>query len=76
MENIEGVVGFSFGEFRLVATNEISASDLVHQKDRTDAPVTVDGSNLKVASFNVLNYFTSATEIGGDLNPTCKDQRC
>ncbi|ODA32355.1 ExeM/NucH family extracellular endonuclease, partial [Veronia pacifica] len=74
VENLEGVLGFSFREFRLVPTNSVSPADFVHQKDRTDAPTVVDGSNLKVASFNVLNYFTSHSDIGGDLNPMCKDQ--
>ncbi len=72
--NLEGVVGYSFGDYRLVTTNQIVAGDFTHNNDRTDAPADVDGSNLRVASFNVLNFFTSASAIGGDLNITCADQ--
>lgn len=72
--NLEGVIGYSFHDYRLVATNALVASDFVREQDRTAAPKVFEGTNLKVASFNVLNYFTSASAIGGDLNVTCDDQ--
>lgn len=72
--NMEGVIGYSFSDYRLVVTNELVASDFVREEDRTAAPQDFAGTNLKVASFNVLNYFTSASAIGGDLNITCADQ--
>ncbi|MDD1782130.1 ExeM/NucH family extracellular endonuclease [Enterovibrio sp. ZSDZ35] len=72
--NLEGVLGYSFSDYRLVVTNELVASDFVRDGDRTAAPENVAEANIKVASFNVLNYFTSASAIGGDLNVTCDDQ--
>ncbi|WP_325891474.1 ExeM/NucH family extracellular endonuclease [Grimontia sp. NTOU-MAR1] len=72
--NLEGVIGYSFSDYRLVVTNELVASDFVRDEDRTAAPEAFEDTNLKVASFNVLNYFTSASAIGGDLNVTCDDQ--
>ncbi|WP_394212510.1 ExeM/NucH family extracellular endonuclease [Enterovibrio calviensis] len=72
--NLEGVIGYSFSDYRLVTTNTITAGDFVREQDRTAAPQSFDDTNLKVASFNVLNYFTSASAIGGDLNVTCDDQ--
>ncbi|PML79666.1 ExeM/NucH family extracellular endonuclease [Enterovibrio norvegicus] len=72
--NLEGVMGYSFSKYRLVATNEITAGDFVREEDRTAAPEAFADTNVKVASFNVLNYFTSASAVGGDLNVTCDDQ--
>ena len=73
-ENLEGVIAYSYGQYRMIPTNQVEASDFVHLDDRTAAPVEVEGTNLKVASFNVLNFFTSASAIGGDLNASCSDQ--
>ncbi|PSV45767.1 ExeM/NucH family extracellular endonuclease [Photobacterium indicum] len=72
--NLEGIIGFSYGQYRLIPTNNIEPADFIHQNDRTAAPVEYIGGNIKVASFNVLNLFTSASEVGGDLNATCSDQ--
>lgn len=74
IEHLSGVMGFSYDQYRLVATNTITAGDIVHRHDRQDAPATVPNTDIKVASFNVLNYFTSASAIGGPLNVTCKDR--
>ena len=64
---IEGVVGYSFGEFRVnAATGEYAQTN-----PREEAPVDT-GGNFKVASLNVLNYFTTidlsgvTTDIGLD----------
>lgn len=72
--NLEGVIGFSYNNYRLLPTNSVTSADFIHYQDRTVAPEIVTDSNLKVASFNVLNFFTSASSIGGDLNVTCQDQ--
>ncbi|UTM57566.1 ExeM/NucH family extracellular endonuclease [Photobacterium sp. CCB-ST2H9] len=72
--NLEGVIGYSYGEYRLLPTNTVSAADFIHADDRTAAPQDVPESQLKVASFNVLNFFTSDSDIGGALNAMCKDQ--
>lgn len=74
VENLQGVIAYSYGKHRLLPTNTVSPSDFVHINDRTSAPKVITDSNLKVASFNVLNFFTSHSDIGGSLNPTCKDQ--
>ena len=70
VENLEGVIGYSYGEFRLIPeTGEnLEAADFVHAfSDREESPNVPYDSDLKVASFNVLNYFNSG--VGGDSNP-------
>ncbi|SIO17913.1 ExeM/NucH family extracellular endonuclease [Salinivibrio sp. ES.052] len=74
IERLNGVVGYSYSQYRLVTTNTITAGDIVHRRDRQAAPDTVPGADIKVASFNVLNYFTSASAVGGPLNVTCEDR--
>ena len=56
---INGVVNYSFGEFR------ISDATGVYEQTNTrpDAPEDL-GGNFKVASLNVLNYFTTIDESG------------
>jgi predicted extracellular nuclease len=62
----EGVVSFSYGEFRLIVGNMLSAANFIHLTDRSDLPLLKRG-NLRIASFNVLNYFNS--NFGGGRNP-------
>lgn len=75
---LEAMVGYSFNEYRLIVPKDqtLSASDLrrLPENDRQPAPARATGSDLRVASFNVLNYFTSHSSIGGDLNVLCADQ--
>ena len=71
VENLEGVLAYSYGQFRLIPETgeQLEAADFVHDfSDRKDQPELPEGSDLKVASFNVLNYFNSG--VGGDANPT------
>ncbi|WP_299490674.1 ExeM/NucH family extracellular endonuclease [uncultured Shewanella sp.] len=65
---LEGMVTFSDGEYRLVVTNSIAMSDLTHLSDRAAAPELAENADIRVASFNVLNFFNSA--FGGDENAT------
>lgn len=60
LSGIEGVVSYSFGEYRFFVTNQIDRSSLsyTHLKDRSSAPA-ISGDGLKVATMNVLNFFTS-----------------
>lgn len=51
--NLEGVIGFSYNNYRLLPTNSVTSADFIHYQDRTVAPEIVTDSNLKVASFNV-----------------------
>ncbi|MXR71015.1 extracellular exonuclease ExeM [Shewanella sp. JBTF-M18] len=74
LTNLQGVVSYSYNQYRLVATNEIVAGDFIRGDDRVDTPEVATKGDIRVASFNVLNLFTSDSDIGGDLNATCKDQ--
>ncbi|MGL5707105.1 MAG: ExeM/NucH family extracellular endonuclease, partial [Aeromonas sp.] len=77
--NLEATVNYSFGAYRLIVPSDLrlSLADIMRtaENDRQlTAPARTQGSNLRVGSFNVLNYFTSHSSIGGDLNVLCKDQ--
>ncbi|MEH0667320.1 ExeM/NucH family extracellular endonuclease [Vibrio scophthalmi] len=63
---LEGVLSYSYNEYRLIATNSLSAENFVHNDPRTDTPELKKG-DLRIATFNVLNYFNSP--FGGDSNP-------
>lgn len=60
--NMTGIMHFDFGSYRLQPTVQ---PDFQTQNSRTSAPADV-GGNLKVASFNVLNYFTTQSGRGAD----------
>nr|WP_240778512.1 extracellular exonuclease ExeM [Shewanella polaris] len=68
LTNLEGVIGYSYNAYRLLATNTITAGDFIRENDRTDAPTVADMGDIRVASFNVLNFFNDV--VGGDANPT------
>ncbi len=68
---MEGVVSYSYGDFNLVVTNELTSSNFIHNTDRTDSPdlettTTDDSFVIKVGAQNVLNLFNSP--FGGDEN--------
>ena len=58
---VRGVLDYAFGDYRLQATQD---PNFVASNSRTSAPASVGGS-LKVASFNVLNYFNGNGSGGG-----------
>ncbi|WP_265436697.1 ExeM/NucH family extracellular endonuclease [Aeromonas media] len=69
LNGLEGALGYSYNLFRLVASNRIDASQIDHSGwDRVQTPELAEAGDLRVASFNVLNFFT--TVVGGDANPT------
>lgn len=69
LNGLEGALGYSYNLFRLVANNRIDSSNIDHRGwDRVDTPELAEAGDLRVASFNVLNFFT--TVVGGDANPT------
>ncbi|ABM01148.1 extracellular exonuclease ExeM [Shewanella amazonensis] len=68
LKGLEGMVSYSYNEYRLVTTNTITPADIVRGMDRTDAPVVAEKGDIRVASFNVLNFFNDV--VGGDANPT------
>ncbi|HSF80329.1 MAG TPA: ExeM/NucH family extracellular endonuclease [Anaerolineales bacterium] len=57
--NVTGVMDYAFSLYRIQPTQ---GADYTNANPRTDAPEDV-GGNLTVASFNVLNYFTSLDTI-------------
>lgn len=67
---IEGVIGYSYGDYRLYVTSTISKDNFVRNTPRTEQPALAEQpwnkKDLRVATFNVLNYFTSP--FGGDEN--------
>ncbi|MGU5685520.1 ExeM/NucH family extracellular endonuclease [Aeromonas allosaccharophila] len=73
--NLEAMVSYSYNEYRLIVPKDqmITVGDLLRtsDNDRQNAPARTAGSDLRVGSFNVLNYFTSNPAIGGALNPLC-----
>ncbi len=58
--NTTGILSYGFGIFRIQPT---TGADYTQTNPRTAAPEAVGGS-LKVASFNVLNYFTTLGSAG------------
>ncbi|KAA3657144.1 MAG: hypothetical protein DWQ04_28960 [Chloroflexi bacterium] len=70
LENVTGVLFYSFGTYRLQPTQ---GADYTPANPRTPAP-EVDG-NITVASFNVLNYFTTLDGSGNICGPD-SDQGC
>ncbi|MCH7375108.1 ExeM/NucH family extracellular endonuclease [Aeromonas sp. MR19] len=69
LNGLEGALGYSYNLFRLVANNRIDSSDIDHSGwDRVETPELAEAGDLRVASFNVLNFFT--TVVSGDANPT------
>lgn len=59
----QGVLAYAFGAYRIHPTSEVT---IENTNPRIDAPALTGESNVKVASFNVLNYFTTLDERGAD----------
>ena len=74
--NLAGVLDYSFGLYRVQPT---TGSDYGVANPRPASPDPV-GGDLKVATFNVLNYFTTLDYPSGDpLDNACgplEDQEC
>ena len=67
VDGMQGFIGYSFSEFRLYVDNLLTAENFDHEGvARTSAP-EIKAGDIKVATFNVLNYFNS--EIDGADNP-------
>jgi uncharacterized protein len=69
--NVTGVLDFAFGLYRIQPTQ---GADYTAVNPRPAAPEDV-GGNLVVASFNVLNYFTTLDNSGPICGPL-QDQDC
>lgn len=70
-EGLTGVMGYSYNEYRLYVNNE-ATRDTFTNNERTSTPSVKEGQ-LSVASFNVLNFFTS--EFGGGRTNPMNDNR-
>ena len=66
--DVEGMVGYGFNKYRLVVTNALEETNFIHNNDRVEIPEVASLGDIRVASFNVLNFFTYA--IDGDENPS------
>ncbi|MBK9050752.1 MAG: ExeM/NucH family extracellular endonuclease [Chloroflexi bacterium] len=71
VQNVTGVLDFSFGLYRIQPT---AGADYTNENPRTAQPDEV-GGNLKVASFNVLNYFTTL-DSGAFICGPAGNQEC
>ena len=70
--NVTGVMDYAFGLYRVQPTQ---GADYVNANPRPVEPDDVGGS-LKVASFNVLNYFTTLDDGVNDICGPDGDQEC
>jgi len=70
--NVTGVMDYAFGLYRIQPTQ---GADYTSANPRTAAPDPV-GGNLKVASFNVLNYFTTLDDGVNFICGPAGDQNC
>jgi predicted extracellular nuclease len=60
--NLRGVMTYDFGIYRILPT---SAPEFINTNPRPLAPVADSAANLKIASFNVLNFFNGNGTGGG-----------
>lgn len=65
--NIEGIIAYSFGEYRIHPTSQ---PDFIATNLREEAPSLPGDGTLRIASFNVLNYF-NGDGLGGGF-PTAR----
>ncbi|WP_157928974.1 ExeM/NucH family extracellular endonuclease [Pararhizobium haloflavum] len=60
---VEGVMTYQFGDYAMLVDGTLPVDQDTNTGARQDTPADV-GGNAKVASFNVLNYFTTLGERG------------
>ncbi|KZN36377.1 ExeM/NucH family extracellular endonuclease [Pseudoalteromonas luteoviolacea] len=68
--SVTGVVAYSFSKYRIHPT---TAPEFVNTNPRTDAPELSEEGDLRIASFNVLNYFNGDGQGGGFPTPRGAD---
>jgi len=74
---IEGVLTYEFGEYKVLVDGTLDIDEATNSGARQDTPDDV-GGEIQVASFNVLNYFTTfsgGTGPDGDLDPRGADNQ-
>jgi predicted extracellular nuclease len=69
---VTGVINYAFGLYRVQPTQ---GADYTSVNPRTATPDPVSG-NVSVASFNVLNYFTTLDDGVNDICGPAGDQEC
>lgn len=62
---INGVVSYAFGDYRVIPTDTLSFDPATNEGARDSTAPDV-GGDLKVVSFNALNYFTTLGERGAN----------
>ena len=67
VNGMQGVLGYSYSEFRLYVDNELNADNFDHSNVARTTEPDIENGDLKIATFNVLNYFNSA--VDGAENP-------
>ena len=70
--NVTGVLDYGFGQYRIQPTQ---GADYTSTNPRTAAPDAV-GGNVRVTSFNVLNYFTTIDDGTNDICGPAENQEC
>lgn len=70
VNSITGVVGYSFSKYRIHPT---MTPEFVNTNERTEAPELKGEGDLRIASFNVLNYFNGDGQGGGFPTPRGAD---
>ncbi|MBE2221007.1 MAG: ExeM/NucH family extracellular endonuclease [Anaerolineae bacterium] len=71
VQNVTGVVDYAFGAYKIQPT---VGADYVSRNPRAEAPEV--GGSVKVASFNVLNYFTTLDDGVNDICGPLQNQEC
>lgn len=71
VENVTGIMDYDYGLYRIQPTQ---GADYSAANPRPDQPYDT-GGNVKVASFNVLNYFITLGERGADTAEEFERQR-
>lgn len=71
VENVTGIMDYDYGLYRIQPTQ---GADYSSANPRPDQPDDT-GGNVKVASFNVLNYFITLGERGADTAEEFERQR-
>ena len=61
-----GVMGYSFGSYRL---RPLQSPEFIDANPRTAEPVMQGTGNLRVATYNVENFFTTLTSAGNVCGP-------
>ena len=60
-DDITGVLTFSFGEYRMLTDGQLVIDPATNEGARQETPDDV-GGDVQIASFNMLNYFTSLSD--------------